>query len=136
MSDIRKILDEINKADLVDLIIEYSDNGFFPLEFFLLKSSYSFNADELINHWDSIYLSAQRENEKDEDRAAEILASGSKLVAEIADRDLNEENAKNIYSKVIDDLHTAAEEDGIGMECDSEWIYLDIADELESSLEK
>ena len=47
MSDIREILDSLSKQDLIDLLIEYSDNGYFPLDLFLLKADYRFTAEDL-----------------------------------------------------------------------------------------
>ena len=42
MQDIREILDTISKADLIEMIIQHSDNGYFPLDLFLLRADYPF----------------------------------------------------------------------------------------------
>lgn len=42
MEDIREILATFRKEDLIDLVIDNSDNGYYPLELFLLKADYKF----------------------------------------------------------------------------------------------
>lgn len=44
---------------------------------------------------------------------------------------LADDEIHDLCQIIIDDLHEAAEGDGIGMESDSEWIYLDYAEQLE-----
>ena len=47
--DIREVLDIFDKTDLIDLIIEHADNGFYPHELFMLRADYPFSKSALID---------------------------------------------------------------------------------------
>lgn len=130
--DIREELNSINKADLIDIIIELSDNGYYPLELFLLRGSSAMDGLELENHWNAIYEEALKQDEVNPDFAADILRIGAELCFKKAKMFSNEGDIRNFCQMMVADLHDAAESDGIGMESDSEWIYLDYADQLEA----
>ena len=51
MSSAWEILDTLDKEELIDLIVEYGDNGYYPLDLFLLRSKHEYTAGELENHW-------------------------------------------------------------------------------------
>ncbi len=130
--DIREELNLINKADLIDVIIELCDNGYYPWELFLLRGPSAVNSLELENYWNAIYENARMKEEVDSDLAADILRTGAELCFKKAKMFSNEEDTRKFCQMMVADLHDAAESDGIGMESDSEWIYLDYADQLEA----
>ncbi|WP_027209125.1 hypothetical protein, partial [Butyrivibrio hungatei] len=68
--DIREILDSLSKQDLIELLIEYSDNGYFPLDLFLLKAGYRFSAEDLEEYWNDIYDKALEYDRNKDDRAS------------------------------------------------------------------
>lgn len=51
-------IESLSKEDLIDLVFKYSDNGYFPLEPFLLKAEYAFTSDDLTGVWESTYEKA------------------------------------------------------------------------------
>lgn len=58
-------IESLSKEDLIDLVFKYSDNGYFPLEPFLLKVEYAFTSDDLTGVWESTYEKAMEyENQK------------------------------------------------------------------------
>lgn len=130
--DIREELDSISKADLIELIIDMSDNGYYPLELFLLNGTTVLGALELENSWNAIYEYARKRNNVNPDQAADILREGAELCFEKVEKFPNEKEAHDFCQMMIADLRNAAESDGIGMESDSEWVYLEYADQLES----
>ncbi|WP_028243938.1 hypothetical protein [Pseudobutyrivibrio ruminis] len=103
MMNKREVLESMNKEDLIDLIIQYGDNGLFPLE---LHDS----------------------------NAANVLAIGAELLFEQIRR-IDSEELNPLLETMIGDLERAAEEDGIGMYEDSEWLYLEVKDDIEEYLE-
>lgn len=128
--DIREELDSISKEDLIELIIELSDNGCYPLELYLLRGSSILDGQKLENSWNNIYEDARRRNEINPDQAADILREGAELCLEKAKMFPNNEDVHVFCQMMIADLHNAAESDGIGMKSDSEWIYLEYAEFL------
>ena len=52
----REVIERLSKDELVDLVLEYSDNGYFPLEPFLLKSDYAFTRDNLKNICGKVHM--------------------------------------------------------------------------------
>lgn len=128
--DIREELDSISKEDLIELIIELSDNGYYPLELYLLRGSSILDGQKLENSWNNIYEDARRRNEINPDQAADILREGAELCLEKAKMFPNNEDVHVFCQMMIADLHNAAESDGIGMKSDSEGIYLEYAEFL------
>ena len=61
---------------------------------------------------------------------AELLAMGAELLFEQIKR-IDSEEVKELLQSMIDDLEKAAEEEGIGMNEDSEWMYLQVKDDIE-----
>lgn len=55
----RDVIESLSKEDLIDLVFEYSDNGYFPLEPFLLKIDYAFASDDLKEIWERTYEKAR-----------------------------------------------------------------------------
>ena len=128
--DIREELDSISKADLIQLIIDMSDNGYYPLDLFLLNGSSVPSALELENTWNGIYEYARKRDRVNPDQAADILREGAKLCFEKIKKFPNPKEAHDFCQMMIADLHNAVESDGIGMDSDSEWLYLEYADKL------
>lgn len=132
--DIREVLNSIDKAELIERIIQYGDNGYYPLELFTMAAEkYSFSADELEEEWEGIVDHARRFDEDENPLAADVLSDGAGLVFEQAKR-LNKEQAEGLLRRMIEDLTLATEEEGIGMQHDSEWLYIQVRDEIEEYL--
>ena len=129
--DIREVLDSFNKTDLIELIIEHSDNGYFPLELFLLKSKVEFSAYDLENIWNGIYVKAQELEQRDDDMGTQLLRDGAEMCFEKAKLPPKEQEIQDLCKEIAEDLQTAAEEDGIGSKSDSEWVYLEIKEIIE-----
>jgi vacuolar-type H+-ATPase subunit E/Vma4 len=55
---------------------------------------------------------------------------GAELLFEQIKR-IDSEEVKELLQSMIDDLEKAAEEEGIGMNEDSEWMYLQVKDDIE-----
>lgn len=69
--NVRDIMEGLSKEDLVDLVLEYSDNGYFPLEPFLLKADYAFTSDDLKEIWESVYEKAREYEDQKSDLGAD-----------------------------------------------------------------
>ena len=120
MMNKREILGSMNKEDLIDLIIQYGDNGLFPLELFSLKAEYDFSYDDLEKSWKEILRKALMLDRNHDSNAANVLAIGAELLFEQIKR-IDSEELNPLLETMIGDLERAAEEDGIGMYEDSEW---------------
>lgn len=131
---IREALECFNNIDLIELIIEYSDNGYFPLELFLLRTDVEFSAYDLENFWNGIYIKAQEMDQRNDDMGVQLLRDGAEMCFEKAKMLSREEDKQILCKEIASDLQTAAEEDGIGMKNDSEWVYLEIKETIEDYL--
>ncbi|MDY3997676.1 MAG: hypothetical protein SOY73_00945 [Blautia sp.] len=131
---IREALECFNNTDLIELIIEYSDNGYFPLELFLLRTDVEFSAYDLENFWNGIYVKAQEMDQRNDDMGVQLLRDGAEMCFEKAKMLSREEDKQILCKEIASDLQTAAEEDGIGMKNDSEWVYLEIKETIEDYL--
>ena len=129
--DFREKLEEFNKEDLIDIIMEISDNGYYPMPLILLHGPSEVDACELEEYWKSIYEAAKNQEDINSDQAADIIRTGAELCIKKAKMLSNEADMQSFCQMMVEDLHEAAEADGIGMESDSEWLYLDYADKLE-----
>jgi hypothetical protein len=136
MQDIREILDTISKAELIEMIIQHSDNGYFPLDLFLLRADYPFTGEEIVDCWNDLYDRALQCDRERDDLGADILCDGAKLCLEKIKRLTSREEQKNLCKAFADCLTNAAEQDGIGMYTDSEWMYLEVRDEIEKYMEE
>ncbi len=136
MSDIREILDSLSKQDLIELLIEYSDNGYFPLDLFLLKADYRFTAEDLEEYWNDIYDKALEYDRNKDDRASNLLRDCAEMCFDQAKKLEDAESKKSICDMLIDSLTAASESDGIGMYHDSEWLYIEIRDEISDFVEE
>ena len=134
MMNKREVLESMNKEDLINLIIQYGDNGLFPLELFSLKAEYDFSYDDLEKSWKEILRKALMLDSNHDSNAANVLAIGAELLFEQIKRIASEE-LNPLLETMIGDLERAAEEDGIGMYEDSEWLYLEVKDDIEEYLE-
>lgn len=126
----REVLESMNKEDLIELIIQYGDNGLFPIELFTLKAEYDFSYDDLAKCWQEILRKALMMDRDEDGNAAEVLATGAELLFEQIKR-IDAEEVNPLLETMIEDLERAAEEDGIGMHGDSEWLYLQVKDDIE-----
>lgn len=77
--NVRDIMEGLSKEDLVDLVLEYSDNGYFPLEPFLLKADYAFTSDDLKEIWESVYEKAREYEDQKSDLGADLLRDVAEL---------------------------------------------------------
>jgi hypothetical protein len=136
MSDIREILDSLSKQDLIELLIEYSDNGYFPLDLFLLKADYRFSAEDLEKYWNNAYDKALEYDRNKDDSASCLLRDCAEMCFEQAQKLEDDESKKSICDMLIDSLTAASESDGIGMYHDSEWLYIEIRDEISDFVEE
>lgn len=128
---VREALEEFEKESLIDLVIEYGDNGYYPIELFLLKSTYSYSKDELETMWNRIYSGAVEMDERNDDRCADLLRGGAEMYFEHIKQIVDTELRHEMCQALIEDLNRAAEEDGIGMKNDSEWVYTEVGEMIE-----
>lgn len=136
MSEVREILEGMQKDRLVDLIIEYSDNGYYPIELFLLKTDYGFSADKIEEFWNNLYnKAAEYEGEKD-DKGADLLRDAAELCFSQIQRLFDKEDQLSLCRKIVTDLDCAETQDGIGMNTDSEWIYMEWHDRIQEFIGK
>ncbi len=136
MSDIREILNSLTKENLIDLLIQHSDYGYFPIDLFLLKADYQFSAEELEDSWSDIYDKAREYDNNDFNYAAGLLRDCAEMCFEQSKKLEDDESKKAICNMLIDSLTKACEEDGIGMHYDSEWLYLEVRDSISDYVEE
>ena len=133
--DIREVLNSINKDDLIDLIISYSNNKYYPLDLFLMSTKeYNFSYDEIRNHWENVVDLIYFFDNEGNPKTSDMLADAAELFFKQAQR-FSKDNTEALLNRMVYDLTVAAEEGGIGMETDSEWQYLSIKDKIENYLE-
>lgn len=128
--NVRDIMEGLSKEDLVDLVLEYSDNGYFPLEPFLLKADYAFTSDDLKEIWESVYEKAREYEDQKSDLGADLLKDVAELCFDHAKKIQNVDERAKVLQMLVDDLTKASEEDGIGMYSDSEWIYNEVREKI------
>ena len=119
----RDVIGSLSKEDLIDLVFEYSDNGYFPLEPFLLKADFDFMPDDLKKIWKNAYEKAREYEDQKSDLGADLLRDVAELCFDHA-------------QMLVDDLNRANEEDGIGMYTDSEWLYDEVREKIEEWKDK
>ncbi|MGN1382841.1 MAG: hypothetical protein ACI4W2_08500 [Eubacterium sp.] len=134
--NVRNIMESLSKEDLVDLVLEYSDNGYFPLEPFLLEADYAFTPDDLREIWESAYEKAREYEDQKSDLGADLLRDVAELCFEHAKKLQNAEEQAEVLQMLVDDLARAREEDGIGMYTDSEWLYDEVREKIEKWKDK
>ncbi|MDC7279586.1 hypothetical protein NXH64_08740 [Butyrivibrio fibrisolvens] len=129
--DVREVLNSIDKEDLINLIINYSDGGYYPLDLFTLAAmEHAFSVEELEAGWEHVVDQANAYEDDDNPKAADLLGDAAALFFKQAKR-LDKKAAKAFMQRMVDDLTDAAEVDGVGMSRDAEWIYLQVRDEIE-----
>lgn len=136
MKNIREVLNSFSKEELIELIIEYSDNGYFDLDLFLMRADEASLAGDIENSWNSFYVKAQEYTGDEDDRGADYLRDGAELCFEQAKKLPKVEDVKVLCNEIVADLTAAAEQDGIGMNTDSEWVYLEVRDKIQDYIEK
>jgi hypothetical protein len=132
----RDVMENLSKEDLIDLVFEYSDNGYFPLEPFLLRADYVFTLDDLTEIWKSAYEKAKEYEDQKSDLGADLLRDIAELCFEHAKKLQNAEEQAEVLQMLVDDLAKASEEDGIGMYTDSEWLYDEVRGKIEEWKDK
>lgn len=128
--NVREVMETLSKDQLVDLVIDHSDNGWFPLELFLLKADYDFTADDLEKMWNHIYEKANELENQKIDMGAGLLCDAAEACFEYAKKFEDESERNKICQMLFDDLGRACVDDGIGMYGDSEWIYMEVRDQI------
>lgn len=136
MEDIRETLNTFSKEELIELIIEYSDNGYYDLDLFLMRADTPPCAGDIENSWNGFYVKAQEYTGDEDDKGADYLRDGAELCFEQAKKLPKIEDVKVLCNEIVADLTAAAEQDGIGMNTDSEWVYLEIRDKIQDYIEK
>ena len=136
MEDIREILNTFSKEELIDLIIEYSDNGYYDLDLFLMRADTEPCAGEIENSWNGFYVKAQEYIGSEDDKGADYLRDGAELCFAQAKKLPKIEDVEVLCNELVADLTAAAEQDGIGMNTNSEWVYLEIRDKIQDYIEK
>lgn len=136
MKNIREVLNSFSKEELIELIIEYSDNGYFDLDLFLMRADEASLAEDIENSWNGFYVKAQEYTGDADDRGADYLRDGAELCFEQAKKLPKVEDVKVLCNEIVADLTAAAEQDGIGMNTDSEWVYLEVRDKIQDYIEK
>lgn len=132
----RDVVESLSKEDLIDLVFEYSDNGYFPLEPFLLKANYAFTPDDLTGIWESAYEKAKEYEKQKSDLGADLLRDVAELCFDHATKIQNADEQAKVLQMLVDDLTRASEEDGIGMYTDSEWVYDEVKEKIEEWKDK
>lgn len=133
MNNIREILSQYSKDKLIDSIIEYSDNGYFPLDIFLIDANYKFSIEELTEFWKASYQRAQEWNEQDDYKASSYLCDmAEKIYNRLLQMD-DLDGCRELCQVMIQDLQDAAEVYGIGMYGDNEWMYLEICEQIKNN---
>ena len=141
----RDVIGSLSKEDLIDLVFEYSDNGYFSLEPFLLKADFDFMPDDLKKIWKNAYEKAreyeaeygtQITEEEKSDLGADLLRDVAELCFDHAKKIQNADEQAKILQMLVDDLNRANEEDGIGMYTDSEWLYDEVREKIEEWKDK
>ena len=136
MEDIREVLNTFSKEELIELIIEYSDNGYYDLDLFLMRADQEISAGEIENTWNGFYVKAQEYTGDEDDKGADYLRDGAELCFEQAKKLSKIEDVKVLCNEFVADLTAAAEQDGIGMNTDSEWVYLEMRDKIQNYIEE
>ena len=136
MEDIREVLNTFSKEELIELIIEYSDNGYYDLDLFLMRADQEMSAGEIENTWNGFYVKAQEYTGDEDDKGADYLRDGAELCFEQAKKLPKIEDVKVLCNEFVADLTAAAEQDGIGMNTDSEWVYLEMRDKIQNYIEE
>ena len=126
----------MKKEELIELIIEYSDNGYYDLDLFLMRADQEMSAGEIENTWNGFYVKAQEYNGDEDDKGADYLRDGAELCFEQAKKLSKIEDVKVLCNEFVADLTAAAEQDGIGMNTDSEWVYLEMRDKIQNYIEE
>ena len=134
MESPRNILEWMNKHQLIDLILEYSDNNYFPLELFLLNADYIYEKADLERFWGNIYSQALEYDENDVSQGADYLADAAGLFFNCIKRLEDTADQKSLCELVINDLYRASVDDGIGMGSDSEWLYDEVEEKIQDYL--
>ena len=132
--DSRAELEKMEKAELIDALMRYGEDGFFPLELIYLKNTTVLSTADLKNCWNSIYEDAKAKDEVDGYQAAAFLMDGAELCFEKAKLFPNEAETFSFCEQLAFDLHEASESDGIGMQWDNEWMYMEVAEKIEEYL--
>lgn len=127
---VREVLDLMSKEDLIDLIIQYGEKDLLLIELFTLRAEYDFSYGDLEKIWYEIHRKTSVMDSNEYANVAELLAMGAELLFEQIKR-IDSEEVKELLQSMIDDLEKAAEEEGIGMNEDSEWMYLQVKDDIE-----
>jgi hypothetical protein len=134
--DAREIIESLSKEELVDLVMDYSDNGYFPLEPFLLNADYAFTADDIKKIWVDAYERAREYEDQKSDLGADLLRDVAELCFDHAKKLDNVDDQAKILKMLTDDLARASEADGIGMYTDSEWLYDEVREKIEEWMNK
>ena len=124
------ILNTFEKSELIDIIVQYRESGYYPLELFtMVTDKHNYSLRELEETWEYLVDRANSFEDEGNPKAADILSDSANLIFHQVQRISNPE-AKYFLNRMADDLISAAEEDGIGMDQDAEWVYLQIRDEI------
>ena len=83
-----------------------------------------------------IYDKALEYDRNKDDRASDLLRDCAEMCFEQAKKLADDESKKSICDMLIDSLTAASESDGIGMYHDSEWLYIEIRDEISDFVEE
>lgn len=125
---------ELDREELVQLMVEQSGQNVLPLEYTLLSSSVKLTSAELMRCWKEIFQDAIRKDKQKDDMASDMLAEASNFCFDKAKQLHNEVEATQLLEYIQKDLISAAEEYGIGMEKDQEWMYLAVEEEIRKFL--
>ena len=132
--NVKAELEALDKEVLVQTIMDMAEGGAISLERIYLRNDNPLSASDIKDSWQRLYNFAREKDSTDDYDAASTLADGASLCLEKAKLLKNEAEAFSVCEEIANDLHDAAEVDGIGMYGDHEWIYLDVAEEIEEFL--
>lgn len=134
VKEAKRWLDSISKEKLIELIIEYSAEGHYPVELFTLASEErSFTVAELKSDWEYLLDQVNQYDNEGNPRAADMLRDAAELVFHQAKR-LGRDAAEPLLKQMMEDLQEAEDSTGIGMKWDSEWLYMQVRDAIEEFL--
>lgn len=127
-------LNTISRSELIELIVGYSENGYFPISLFLLKADCMMSSEEITECWNQIYSRAALFEKDDDHIGACYLRDATDLCLEQIKKLTDVYVQKDMCQMIVQDLEKACVQDGIGMYTDSEWIYQESEEKVRNYL--
>ncbi len=85
------------------MLIEYSDNGYFDLGLFLMRTDNELSVENIKDSWDGFYKKAQEYGGENDNIDAEYLSDGAELCFEKAKKLSETDERKGLCEKIVTD---------------------------------